>query len=277
MAGRVVTAASTARKVEGVRIARILGHTITRVEAKGKHLLVTFERPENPPYPTTDVETSEANCANEDHEAEGASPGAFVLQTHMLMTGSWHLYQAGVPWKRPARQATIVIEAGDRVAVGFNVPVVRLETVNHLRTERSLSRLGPDILASNFDLAEVLQRLSNQPVDRAIGEVLLDQRIVAGIGNIYRCEALFAQRLHPWRTLGGVAEVERSSLLQVARDLMRANLNVDVGRDFGNRPNESFVYRRAGRPCRCCGAAVQSKLLGAQARRAYWCPACQVE
>jgi endonuclease VIII len=244
MAGRVVTAVSSKMHL-GVE--RIVGQTIERVEPNGKHLLIHFS-------------------------------GDLVLQTHMRMTGSWHLYAADAIWKRPKHQATLVIEAGERVAVGFNIPIVSLDTEAWMKSTPSLRSLGSDILSTSFDIDDVLRRLVQQPTDRALGEVLLDQRVVAGIGNIYRCEALFACRHHPWTTVSSLDDAARRRLITTAQTLMQANLggeDREIGRDFGRGPNEPNVYRRAGRPCFVCGSAIESEVQGTQARRAYWCPTCQ--
>lgn len=247
MGGRVVTGA---RSKQHIGIDRIIGSTIERVEPSGKHLLMHFAKP--------------------------AAEHALVLQSHMRMTGSWHVYETGTAWKRPRHQATLVVEAGGRVAVGFNIPVVSLDTETWMRSTPALRLLGSDILSPTFDLDDVLRRLAAQPRDRAIGEVLLDQTVVAGIGNIYRCESLFACRHNPWQPIGALSEVQRRDLITTAQTLMRANLGADIGRDFGHGQDLANVYRRTGRPCRVCSTPIRSEVQGTQARRAYWCPACQV-
>jgi endonuclease VIII len=243
MAGRVVT---EARSKLSIGIERIVGRIVEKVEPNGKHLLIHFS-------------------------------DGLVLQTHMRMTGSWHLYGSGALWKRPKHQATLVIEAGERVAVGFNIPIVSLDTEAWMKSTPALRSLGSDILSKSFDIDDVLRRLTQQSAQRALGEVLLDQRVVAGIGNIYRCEALFACRHHPWTGVGSLDDSARRRLIITAQTLMQANLGgAEIGRDFGRGPNEPNVYRRAGRPCFVCGTAIESEVQGGQARRAYWCPSCQV-
>ena len=244
--GRVVTAA---RSKAPIGIERLVGRTIERVEPNGKHLLMHFVRPD--------------------------AEQALVLQTHMRMSGSWHVYETGAAWKRPRHQATLVVEAGERVAVGFNIPIVSLDFETWMRSTPSLRLLGSDILSPTFDLDDVVRRLATQPDERAIGEILLDQTVVAGIGNIYRCESLFLCRHNPWRAIRTLTEVQRRDLIMAAQTLMRANLGADVGRDFGQGQNKSNVYRRTGRPCRVCSTPIESQVQGTQARRAYWCPTCQ--
>ena len=246
MGGRIVTAA---RSKVPIGIDRLVGCAIERVEPNGKHLLMHFSKPD--------------------------ADQALVLQTHMRMSGSWHVYETGVLWKRPRHQATLVVEAGERVAVGFNIPSVSLDSETWMRSTPALRLLGSDILSTNFDLGDVVRRLAEQPDERAIGEILLDQTIVAGIGNIYRCESLFLCGHSPWKPVGALTEAQRRGLIVAAQALMRANLGADIGRDFGQGPNKSNVYRRTGRPCRVCSTTIQSQVQGTQARRAYWCPTCQ--
>lgn len=246
MGGRVVSAARSKRPIG---IDRLIGRHIERVEANGKHLLMHFVHPD--------------------------AEHALVLQTHMRMTGSWHVYEVGAAWKRPKHQATLVVEAGERVAIGFNIPIVSLDTEHWMRSTPALRSLGSDILSASFDLNDVLRRLATQPADRALGEVLLDQTIVAGIGNIYRCESLFACRHNPWAPLGSLTEAQRRNLIGSAQSLMQANVGTDVGRDFGRGRSVANVYRRTRRPCRVCSTPIESALQGIQARRVYWCSVCQ--
>ncbi len=250
--GRFVTAASC--DVPGVDVAPLVGRNLSVVTAVGKHVLMQF-----------------------DDTTGGAQP--LLLRTHMLMTGSWHVYQLGTPWQRPKKQARIVLEAGDRLAVGFNVPVVEL-TSELASNSHGVAHLGPDVLNPSFGSADVVQdaidRLRQSPADRAIGEVLLDQRVIAGIGNIYRCEALYIERISPWASQGSLSSEALSGLLRTAERLMKQNLTpASVSRNLNAGTNRTWVYRRSGRPCRTCATAIQSRPQGPQARTAYWCPQCQ--
>lgn len=239
--GREVTAARTT--VPGLAVERLLGHRAEAVEARGKHLLVRFS-------------------------------GGLTLHTHMRMTGSWHVYPAGRPWRRPEQQARVVLEAGERVAVCFNAPVVELLASREELAHPGLAGLGPDVLVEPLDLAEVGRRAATRPPELAVAELLLDQRVVSGIGNIYRCESLFVGRAHPWTPW---PTAPWPDLVSTAADLMRANLVAGVGfaRDLGAGPDRPWVYRRQGRPCRRCGTLIAVARLGAQARTVYWCPTCQ--
>jgi endonuclease-8 len=229
--GREVTAARSTK----VPASKVVGSTVERVEARAKHLLIGFSN-------------------------------GLVLHTHMRMTGAWHVYPTGERWRKPAAQARVVLECGDRVAVCFNAPVVELLAEPEEQRHRVLTALGPDVLDPAFDPAEVVRRARLQPADRPVGEVLLDQRVVSGIGNIWRSESLFADRVNPFTPVGALDDDRLARLAATAARLMRASVT-------GHR-SES-VYGRTGRPCPRCGIGVTSRRLGEQARTAYWCPRCQ--
>jgi endonuclease-8 len=238
--GREVTAA------RGAGLERVMGATVAAIDTRGKHLLIRFS-------------------------------SGLVLHTHMRMSGSWHVYTLGGRWQRPAAQARAVLECGERIAVCFNAPVVELLAGHEERIHPGLTRLGPDVLDDGFDLDEVVRRAATRPAAMVVGELLLDQGVVAGLGNVYRCEALFLQGLDPATPRAALAEEQLRQLLCLGRDLIRANTgpHTTFRRDTGLGPERSFVYGRAGRPCRRCGTTIRSAPLGATARTAYWCPSCQ--
>ena len=242
--GREVTRATS--RAPRAPVGRLVGETVTAVESKGKHLLIRFTSGD-------------------------------VLHSHMRMTGSWHVYPVGERWRKPEWQARVVLECGDRLAVCFNAPVVELLREGGDERHPSVSKLGPDIVGEEFDFEEALRRASQLPEDVAIGEVLLDQRVAAGIGNIYRCESLFIESVDPFAKRAVVGDDGLRKLLGRARELMVANLGNrnDGQRGFGLTPGEPWVYGRGGRPCRRCRTKIESALLGTQARRVYWCPSCQ--
>lgn len=244
LTGREVTAARTT--VERLPAAKLVGQRVAGVEARAKHLLIRFS-------------------------------GGSVLHTHMKMTGSWHVYSAGERWQKPPSQARIVLEAGDRIAVCFNAPVVELLAAGGEQQHPGLVNLGPDVLAPPVDLVEVRRRAATRPERLPIGELLLDQQVVSGIGNIWRCESLFLRRLDPWCRQGALADGELEELVAVAADLMMRSARPAeyVGRDFGGGSDRPWVYGRARRPCRRCGTPIRRAPLGAQARTVYWCPSCQ--
>jgi len=231
LAGREVTDATAAAKP-------MVGRTVEKVEANGKHLLVRFD-------------------------------SGHVLHTHLRMSGSWHVYSAGERWQRPPSQAKVSLTCGERVAVCFNAPIVELLAPGGERSHPSLSGLGPDVLARPLDLEEIRRRTRQRPPVTALGELLLDQRVVAGIGNIWRCEALFLEGRNPWTPVSILSDDELDRLVTTAARIMTESLGASAGRP------PRWVYRRTGRACHRCRALVQSRGQGEQARTAYWCPTCQ--
>ncbi len=253
LGGRVITGAQSS--LPHIGVARLVGRTVSSVDTVGKNLLLTF-------------------AATNPEETD------LVLHTHMKMTGSWHVYPHGARWQRPLRQARVILEAGERVAVCFNAPVVELASVGQTHRRGALAGAGPDILVLPLDLVGIRQRVAKTEPDLPLGELLLDQRLVAGIGNIYRCESLFLEGHHPWTPRRTLDDAMFDELVITASTLMRANLGdvgaaTPFGREFGGGPNRPWVYRRAGLPCRRCGTPIASKPQGDQARVAYWCPTCQ--
>jgi endonuclease-8 len=242
IAGREVTSA-----VGPAGIDRAVGATVTAVEPKGKHLLIRFS-------------------------------SGILLHTHMRMTGSWHVYPAGERWQRPRSQARVVLTCGDRVAVCFNAPVVQVLADHEERIHPALVQLGPDVLTADFDLDEVLTRAAARPPRTLVGELLLDQTVVAGFGNIYRCEALFLRGIDPWTPIGELTRGQIAELVEVGRRIIGQNAGPGspIARDFGAGRDGVWVYGRTGRPCRRCGTSIRSDRLGEQARMAHWCPRCQV-
>lgn len=245
LGGREVTAARS--RVAAAPLDRIVGSTVDAVEPRAKHLLIRFS-------------------------------SGHVLHTHMRMTGSWHVYRTGEPWQRPERQAKVVVETGDRLAVCFNAPVVELLRVSDERRHPSLVNLGPDVLGDEpLDLADIRRRAAMRPPEMPIGDVLLDQRVVSGIGNIYRCESLFLEGLDPWTPRAAVPDERLDALVLTAQRLMAANAGKtsDAYRTFGPGDGGTWVYDRAGRDCRRCAATIEAGRLGRQARLVFWCPRCQ--
>jgi endonuclease VIII len=179
--------------------------------------------------------------------------GGVVLRSHLRMRGRWHVQQAGgrivgMPW--------LILRGGSWEALQRNGPVLEL-------SGRAVARLGPDIMADPPDLNAMVSRLRATDQTREVGEALLDQRLVAGIGNLWRAEALFETSTSPWLSLNDVSDQELRSVLSAASTLMRVP-----------RKRRS-VYRRAGLPCRRCGTRIGSRAQGENARIAYWCPSCQ--
>ena len=182
--------------------------------------------------------------------------GGVVLRSHLRMTGRWRVAARGTTRGRP----WLVLRAGPWEATQWNGPVLTLE-------RRPLKRLGPDLLADATDVADVVRRVRREPANRLVGEALVDQRVVAGIGNMWLAEALWQARVSPWAPLATLSDAALESALAWARDAMR--------RAVGGSRGPRLAYRRAGRPCRRCGTPIASRGLGDANRTAYWCPRCQ--
>jgi endonuclease-8 len=217
-------------------------HTrIKGVEARGKHLLVAL----------TDGRT---------------------LHSHMGMTGSWHVYRPGEPWRLRERAARALLETDDAVAVCFTPQTLELIDGAPEETER-IRRLGPDLSADDPDLDEAVRRLrALRPAETEIGVALLDQRISAGIGNVYKSETLAACGIDPFAAAGDLSDAQVHDLFATASALLRRNAATVMRSTV---PGGLAVYGRAGRPCRRCGTAIRSKRQGEHARTTYWCPSCQ--
>jgi endonuclease-8 len=183
--------------------------------------------------------------------------GGVVLRSHLRMSGRWQVRSRDS--RPPGGRPWLVLRGAEREAVLWNGPVLELD-------DRAVRRLGPDILAKPPDLDTMIANLRRDP-RRAIGDALLDQRLVAGIGNVWRAEALSEARVSPWRPLAGVSDDELRGVLQAAHELMTAS--VETGRE------RRVVYNRAGRGCRRCGTPIQARGQGDDNRTAYWCPVCQ--
>jgi len=233
----------------------IAGRTIEAVAARGKHLLMTFSPP---PLAVTSSRTA------------ARQSGGLILHTHMRMNGSWHIYRPGERWQRPARDMRLLVATDAFVAVGFNVPVAEFVAARDVRRRADLTSLGPDLLAETFDRADAVRRIRTRPADR-IEDALLDQRLVAGIGNIFKSETLFACGVEPTRGVADLGDEELERIVETARTLLTASAT-------GGRPGWSrgrFVYGRAGKPCRRCGTPIRARKAGPDARLTYWCPRCQ--
>jgi endonuclease-8 len=222
------------------QIQRVVGKRVDAVETQGKNLLIRFE-------------------------------GGLELRTHLRMNGSWHRYRPGERWRRPPGRARLVLEVDGSVAVCFDAPVVELFETRAEGLHPTLSRLGPDLLSPDFDAAEAHRRLrAPERRSMSISAALLDQRALAGIGNIWRNEALFAERVEPFATVADLDDETLERLIATARRLLTASAGVAPGRA------PTRVYRKTGRPCPRCGTPIRSAPLpGDVPRTTYWCRRCQ--
>ena len=224
------------RRPDGIPAAELDGRVLERAESRGKHLLLHFE-------------------------------GGVALHAHMGMRGSWQLYDDGERWRRPARDAWIALTGNGAEAVNFGGSKLRIVREAQLGRDPRLARLGPDLLADDFDPAVAAARIRSAGADLRIGDALLGQRLVAGIGNIFRSEGSFEAGLDPRTPVGEVTDDQLVGVLQATRELMLEAV------ETGRQPNR--VYRRAGMPCERCGTRILSQAQGETARTTYWCPSCQ--
>jgi endonuclease-8 len=233
LAGDTVAASAPNPRGRAAGVEQLDGLQLEGAEARGKHLLLHF--------------------------------GELVLHSHLGISGVWDLYGPGAPWRRRRATAWVVLEGEGQEAVQFGGPTLRVLPVRRLRRDPQLTRLGPDILASDFDPGAVATAMRADP-SRGIGSALLDQHLVAGIGNIFKSEACFAAQVDPWRPIDDLSDIELLAVLECARERMRHS--AASGRD---RP---AIYHRRG-PCPRCGGPVASRGQGDADRTTYWCPSCQ--
>ena len=257
LAGQTVTGfESVLPKLERVEVdSGITGRTVEKVEANGKWILTYFS-------------------------------GDMILLTHMLMSGSWHIYRPGEKWHRRQGDMRLIIHTAKIDAVGFNVPIAEFHTRDSLRRRRVFNQIGPSVLAPEFDTGEALRRLRSQP-ELLVGEALLSQSLLAGIGNVFKSEICFACGVHPFRLVASLSISELSSLLSTARKFLLANVTEDSGdqivtytgvrRTTGRIASEEnlWIYGRRNEPCRKCGTPIESRKQGLDARNTFWCPNCQ--
>jgi endonuclease-8 len=235
--------------------AAITGRTVTSVTSRGKWMMMRFS-------------------------------GNLVLLTHMLMSGSWHIYRPGEKWQRPRIQMRIVIGTPDILAVAFSVPVAEFHTEETLKRHPSLSQLGQDVLGSGFDVDKAIAALRSRP-DLEVAEALLSQSLMAGAGNVYKSEICFACAVHPFRKVNSLSDQELRCLVDIARKFMGANVTETAGDGIvtytglrrttrsASPADRLWVYGRAGEPCRNCGTPIERKKQGRDARSTFYCPNCQ--
>jgi endonuclease-8 len=217
---------------------RLRGRRLAAVDVHGKHMFLRFD-------------------------------GGLTLHSHLRMSGSWGVYEAGARWRRPPRRAWLVMRHGSVEVVEFDGPVLELASDSRLRADPRLQALGQDVLGERFDEHAFLRRLREDDPTRPIGDALLEQRTVAGIGNMWKAESCFAVGVDPFRTLACIGDDEALALVRYAREHMRDS----AARGFAARPRA--VHGRAGRPCPRCGATISARGQGDDNRTTFWCSACQ--
>ena len=225
--------------------ARMVGQVCTRVEARGKHLLL--------------------------HLASGDA-----IHSHMGMTGSWHLYRPGESWQKPRHYASLVLSCGSWDAICFTPKTLELLSADGRRRHPHLSQLGPDLMDPAFDLQTAAKRLAIDPNVKA-GVAMMDQRLICGIGNVYKSEVLFLERLNPFAPIGAFTSDQLTRVADRARTLMLRNLDGTPRRTRYGGAERLWVYGRARAPCLKCGNSIQMQRQGDAGRSTYWCATCQYE
>ena len=233
----------------------LTGQVVERVESRGKWLLMHFS-------------------------------GDLILLTHMLMNGSWHIYRPGERWRFSRERMRIIVATEQIIAVAFNLQIAEFHTPETLLRRQGFSALGPSVLSTEFDEMEAANRLLAHP-QLEVGDALLKQSIVSGIGNVFKSEICFACNVHPLRKVSSLTRDEAIQLMATARKFLRANVNDTSGSQIvtytgfrrtttrANPQERLWVYKRAGEPCRRCGQLLESAKQGLDARVTFWCPACQ--
>ena len=276
------------------------GQTITKVESRGKWLLIHIANPQSPEAPPKAVERKrlvtrarlqpgQRILANKGEASTPATdhPSERVLATHMLMSGSWHLYQPGQPWQDKDANARIILEVANYQAVGFRIPIARIHTEQSLQRDRKIPRLDRDVLHQDFDPTAAIDRLLARTNDE-LGDAILRQDVLAGVGNVFKSEICFILKLNPFRKVATLTKRQAKQLVATAQKLLAANVLEDstdliVTYSGKNRRTTSnatpgdnlWVYGRKGEPCRRCKTPIQRALQGRNARSTYWCPHCQ--
>lgn len=224
------------RRPNGLSPSSLDGLRLESVEARGKHLMMRFD--------------------------EG-----LVLHSHLGMKGAWHIYARGERWRKPAAWAWLALTGERAEAVNFGGTSMRIVREAELRRDPRLARLGPDILAPEMSSEAAAAALRGAGPDAELGDAMLDQTLVCGIGNIFKSEGCWRARVDPWRRLGDMDDAELTAAAGAARDLMLA------AAESGRQPKK--VYKRAGMPCPRCRTPIKARGQGDSARTTYWCPRCQ--
>ncbi|MFF8606414.1 Fpg/Nei family DNA glycosylase [Streptomyces sp. NPDC015346] len=240
LAGHVLTRSDL--RVPRFATADLTGRAVLDVTPRGKHLLTRFE-------------------------------GGLTLHSHLRMDGSWQVYAAGERWRGgPDHQVRAILATADHTAVGYRLPV--LELIRTAEEQNVVGHLGPDLLGPDWDPEEAVRRLTAEP-SRTLGEALLDQRNLAGIGNVYKSELAFLAAVTPWLPVGELAPGVPERLVATARRLLDANKDRPDRRTttYPRSRERLYVYGRENRPCPRCGTPIRKAELGD--RVTYWCPGCQ--
>jgi endonuclease VIII len=247
LVGRQVLAASA--RTPGPAIERVVGSHVTSIEPFGKHMVIRFDN-------------------------------GLALHTHLRMSGTWHRYAPGERWKMPAWKARVVLEVPEHVVVCFNAPVAELMEDRAVELHPAIVSLGPDLVRPEFDSDEAFRRLKARP-ELEIAEALLDQRVMAGVGNVFKSEVLFIDSVYPWTHVSALDDPVLRRLIFTAHRLLLLNTAPGVGphrvttQGDPSARGSLWVYGRTGRPCTRCRTPIRTRRQGTLNRPTYWCPTCQ--
>lgn len=242
--GKVVRSARAQGPGATPQAERLTGAICTSVTTRGKNLLIAFDN-------------------------------GLAMRGHLRMYGTWHVYEHGEEWRRRESQARLILETDDAVIVNFSAPVIELHEARALPRYRPLATLGPDLLSDDFDAEEALRRFREpHRAGSTIGDAVMDQEVMAGVGNIWKHECLFRARINPWLRVRELNDAELRSIIESARALLRASAGLPGPLTKHGRPS-MYVYTRAGQPCRRCYSRLRSAVQGRDIRRTAWCPSCQ--
>jgi endonuclease-8 len=237
------TESFTAPRLVGIRPAE--GRVVERVDAHGKHLHIGWD-------------------------------DGIVLHTHMRMSGAWHLYRSGERWRKPQSHMVVSIQVPDWQAICFDAPIVETYREFDKRRHPGFGHLGPDLCRADADLDECVRRMATYDhPDETIVDVLLDQRVACGVGNVYKSEVLYACRVSPFAVAAELSDGERLELIETAARLLQANVNRTSRSTVDDPRGGLAVYGRNGKPCRRCGDTILVRKTGRHQRATYWCPTCQ--
>jgi endonuclease-8 len=217
---------------------KLRGAGVGAVDTHGKHLFIRFDN-------------------------------GLTIHSHLRMSGRWRVYDRSWTWRGKQGRAWLRIETETSEVVQFNGPILELLRDSRTHTDPYLRRLGPDVLAATLDWPAILTRLRSDDPTRPVGDALLDQRTLAGIGNLWKNESLFAERIDPWRLLSDVTDAELEAVVQRARDLMLREVR------RGGRLSGGHVFEQAGKGCPRCSTRIRVRGQWDENRMTYWCPQCQ--
>jgi endonuclease-8 len=227
------------------QVHRIVGATCTQVRSQGKNMLISFDN-------------------------------GLVLRGHLRMYGTWHLYKPGEPWRKPEREARLVLETDEAVIVNFSAPVIELLEERALPHHQPISGLGPDLTGAFFDPTEAFTRMRDPArANLTIGDAIMDQKVMAGAGNIWKHETLFHCGINPWLLVRELTDDEVRALIAKAEELLGASIGRPGPNGLRQRRPTMFVYMRQGQPCRRCATRIRSHRQGVDIRHTAWCPRCQ--